>query len=250
METYAVFLDIDGTLTCDNTIPRQNVQAIKRARQSGHYVFYNTGRSYGFIPQFCKAALELDGFVAGIGSHVVCSGTELKKERLSYDEILSVTERFLPTGRFVIFEGENESVAFGPERGDPNTHMIKSVQELKKYENLPLTKGYITGVLNESEQNWFKSRYNFFQHENYCEYALKGCSKSSGMELILNYLGIPKERCIAMGDSINDADMLAFAGISVAMENACESIKDICSMITASNADAGVAKALYSILDI
>lgn len=250
MESYAIFLDIDGTLTSHDFIPQENKEAIRIAREKGHYVFFNTGRSYGFIPSFCKRELKLDGFVAGIGSHVVCGETVLKRERLSYEELLPVAEQFLPTERFVIFEGEDKSVAFGPSRNDENTVVIQSIDELRKYSDIPLTKGFITGVLDAEQQQWFSNRYNFFQHENYSEYAHKGCSKSAGMQLILNHLDIPRERCIAMGDSINDTDMLQYSGISVAMANANDDIKSICSMVTSSNDEAGVAKALYSILDL
>ena len=49
---------------------------------------------------------------------------------------------------------------------------------------------------------------------------------------------------IAMGDSKNDIDMMKFAGISIAMGNSPDRIKELCDDVTAPALEAGVAVAL------
>ena len=49
---------------------------------------------------------------------------------------------------------------------------------------------------------------------------------------------------MAFGDGLNDLDMMQFAGISVAMENADPLIMEKASYVTASNNAAGIARAL------
>ena len=53
---------------------------------------------------------------------------------------------------------------------------------------------------------------------------------------------------MAFGDAENDAEMLSFAGIGVAMGNAAEILKQIADMVTASNAEDGVAQTIEKLL--
>lgn len=48
MEQSALFFDIDGTILSEVTcsIPESALQALKRAREKGHLVFINTGRTW------------------------------------------------------------------------------------------------------------------------------------------------------------------------------------------------------------
>ena len=89
-----------------------------------------------------------------------------------------------------------------------------------------------------------------FQHPGYAEYSQKGCTKATGMEIILKHCGIDRAHSIAMGDSSNDTDMLKYAGISVAMGDAEEEIKSICDYVSCPAAEGGVAKAIYKFLNI
>ncbi len=55
------------------------------------------------------------------------------------------------------------------------------------------------------------------------------------------YLQIPPEAVICVGDAGNDAHMLEYAGLSVAMGNAFDEIKAIADYVTHTNEDDGVA---------
>jgi hydroxymethylpyrimidine pyrophosphatase-like HAD family hydrolase len=56
------------------------------------------------------------------------------------------------------------------------------------------------------------------------------------------------EDAIAIGDSLNDLDMLEYAGISVAMGNAPEHIKEVCDYTTKTVEEAGVSEALKCLI--
>ena len=56
------------------------------------------------------------------------------------------------------------------------------------------------------------------------------------------------EELIAFGDGHNDASLLSYAGIAVAMENAVEDLKTIADYITLSNNEDGIAVALEKYL--
>ncbi|MNP82450.1 Sugar phosphatase YidA [compost metagenome] len=57
-------------------------------------------------------------------------------------------------------------------------------------------------------------------------------------------MGYKKEEMIAFGDGHNDASMVKYAGIGIAMANAVEDLKQIADEVTLSNEDDGIAYAL------
>ena len=61
---------------------------------------------------------------------------------------------------------------------------------------------------------------------------------------LCDYLGIPVEETYAIGDSINDLEMLQFVGHSIAMGNASQSAKDVAEYITTHIHEDGILNAL------
>lgn len=56
-----------------------------------------------------------------------------------------------------------------------------------------------------------------------------------------NYFQIAADEIIAFGDNFNDLDMLEYAGLSVAMGNAPDEIKQIAKEVTATNNEDRIA---------
>lgn len=71
-----------------------------------------------------------------------------------------------------------------------------------------------------------------------------GASKGSGVKALVKEMGVPAEAVMAIGDAENDVEMLQFAGIGVAMGNACQEAKDVADAVVASNDEDGVAEAV------
>ena len=71
-----------------------------------------------------------------------------------------------------------------------------------------------------------------------------GYSKGTGADWLRSYLGIPKEDCYAFGDSRNDLTMFAHACHSIAMGNATDDVKAVCSYVTERPENDGIARAL------
>ena len=57
-------------------------------------------------------------------------------------------------------------------------------------------------------------------------------NKGKALEKIAEYYNINKEHIIAFGDADNDIELLKYAGISVAMKNGEEKIKEIAKLIS------------------
>ena len=66
-------------------------------------------------------------------------------------------------------------------------------------------------------------------------------NKAQAIGLLLDHLGYTREELIACGDGFNDVHMVEFAGLGVAMDNACDPVKDVADFVTKSNDEDGVA---------
>ena len=66
-----LFFDIDETLLSHKTftIPESTKNALKKAKENGHLIFINTGRTKSLIGDDIKE-LEFDGYVCGCGTYI------------------------------------------------------------------------------------------------------------------------------------------------------------------------------------
>lgn len=85
---------------------------------------------------------------------------------------------------------------------------------------------------------------------NLLDIMTKGVNKGKALKNLAEILKIKKEEIIAIGDNHNDVSMLEYAGFAIAMENAEQCVKDISDLVTDSNDNDGVAKALKLVLKI
>ena len=70
------------------------------------------------------------------------------------------------------------------------------------------------------------------------------CSKASALAEWAGRLGIAREEILAIGDNLNDREMLDFAGLAVVMGNASPGLKSLGWPVTLSNDEGGVAAAI------
>lgn len=247
-EKYGFFLDIDNTLYTKGEICQQNLDAIDYVRSKGHLVFINTARSLANVPEIVKN-LPVDGFITSIGCSIIVNGEKLLSvafppEQLA-DELDFITENKM---KFVI-EGENTIIGNKFCEKQSGFSIVENGRELlQKFSDEIMPKVFIEGILPENCMEYLSENHKVFQHSHYAEYGVDGYSKAGGMLFAAEKCGISKKNCVAMGDSENDRTMLESAGISVAMGNAIDEIKKICTFVSCDAKDGGVAQAMYKIL--
>lgn len=56
---------------------------------------------------------------------------------------------------------------------------------------------------------------------------LSECHKTFGLKMLVERLGINPDQCVAFGDGGNDIEMLEYCGLSYAMDNATEAVKQV-----------------------
>ena len=75
-----------------------------------------------------------------------------------------------------------------------------------------------------------------------------GTDKWVGAQALLQHLELPVEAMMAIGDGSNDLQLVANAGLGVAMGNAVQGVKDAADVVVAGNDDGGVEEALRRFL--
>ncbi|TAK32142.1 MAG: HAD family phosphatase [Chloroflexota bacterium] len=82
----------------------------------------------------------------------------------------------------------------------------------------------------------------------FCEVAHPECSKSQALARLCDLLGIKQHETVAVGDNANDADMVEWAGLGVAMGNATQEVLDVAQMVTGTVQEDGVARVLEGLV--
>ena len=70
------------------------------------------------------------------------------------------------------------------------------------------------------------------------------CSKGNALAEWARLHGIARQEVMAIGDNLNDREMLEFAGVPVVMGNSVSELKDLGWRVTLSNDENGVAAAI------
>jgi Cof subfamily protein (haloacid dehalogenase superfamily) len=88
-----------------------------------------------------------------------------------------------------------------------------------------------------------------FSKPNYLEIIPAGVNKAKALAQIGQELGINLGQVAAVGDGLNDIEMLKEAAIGIAMGNASQSVKSAADWITGTNDEEGVAQAVQRLID-
>jgi hydroxymethylpyrimidine pyrophosphatase-like HAD family hydrolase len=74
--------------------------------------------------------------------------------------------------------------------------------------------------------------------------GIKGVTKATGLQTLCGRLGVDAADVLAIGDSMNDIEMLQWAGFAVAMPHARADIKALADHVATGGPGAGVVEIL------
>jgi Cof subfamily protein (haloacid dehalogenase superfamily) len=83
-----------------------------------------------------------------------------------------------------------------------------------------------------------------FSKPNYLEIIPLGVNKAKALAHLTEFLGLKRSQVAAIGDGMNDLEMIKEVGLGIAMGNAPEAVKSAAGWVTGTNDEAGVAQAV------
>lgn len=109
---------------------------------------------------------------------------------------------------------------------------------------------HLTDLLMQRIADRYSKYIDCFKSDpRFLEIVPKGINKGTAVQALCRHYGIKKQNVMSIGDYYNDIDMFKASGISVAMANAPDDIKQMVSYVTqADNVNCGVAEAIYRFL--
>lgn len=267
MKRKIVFLDIDGTLTepGSNEPPESAIEAVRKAREEGHYVFLCTGRNYDMLMPLLKYGF--DGVVASSGGYIRCGEETIYDCPMTEEQKRRAMDVLEKNGVFRTLEcldGSYTDEGFKDflksHSGNGNSELLRWREQIEKDLNIrPMGEykgqpAYKIVVMSRSEEQLEEPRKALSDDFSFCiqgkdrqgfingEVLNKKFDKGKGIERVCAYLGIPAEDSIAVGDSMNDREMLEAAGLGICMENGCRELKELADEICPSVNEDGIWK--------
>ncbi len=261
MNYKLVAIDLDDTLLrTDLTISERTKQAIKASMAQGTLVTFATGRMYrAALPYALDLGLDLP-LITYQGALVkYVDGREVYHRPVAKDIAKEIINLVKPTGIHI-------NVYY-----DDQLYMEEATDWGKKYANtvrvpinlLPLPEGIkedLTKILliGDSEKldeiqtvlaERFQDNINLTKSQScFLEISHPQATKGNALKGLVESLDLHPEQVIAIGDNLNDLDMLEYAGCGVAIGNAVEEVKRIADMVTKNNDDDGVAEVIEKLI--
>ena len=108
----------------------------------------------------------------------------------------------------------------------------------------------LKNIAEELNKDFGNSIHCTFSRPVYLEINSPNTSKAKALKYLADKYNINSDNIIAFGDNNNDLEMLEFAGISVAVENAEDTVKSKSLYITKSNEENGVGLFINKMLNL
>lgn len=256
MMKYLIACDLDGTtLNRQGEITENTKKVLQLLKSEGHLVVLATGRPFsGAISKYEELGLDTPLVTDNGGSIENPKDASFAKQRTyipvaMMHEIFKFSKPFIVTTFFSIddvvyaYKYDKKLEAFFS--GLTSSKVIEAEHTEFQVEPTGLVyliesdkKEVFEGFIKEHFGHTLSTR--LWGVENGAavyEVYLKHISKSSAIKYLLDYYDMSTDQWIALGDGINDVEMIRDAGLGIAMQNAVPELKLVAKQITKRNHD-------------
>lgn len=253
--------DIDATLFDSNhKISKENYNAIKYFTDEGGKFSVASGRTAAAVRNFLTEIGINAPAVIYNGAVIYSFETETAIYKMNIEEhrkeaIRKVSETKPELG-IEVYSDEHiyimrecfETARFQDKNYDVTYYMPQNVW------NEPWTKVLIIGTgkqLDEFEPIYrrdYDSGYSVRSGTHYLDIVASGASKGYGVEKLAGMLGISRENIYAVGDNMNDVEMIEYAHHGYAVENAVDVLKKSAECVVPSNDENAIAYIINNLI--
>jgi Cof subfamily protein (haloacid dehalogenase superfamily) len=266
-----IALDVDGTLLDSRwQVPQANQSALLAAAALGVEVVLVTGRRFEFaLPVVEQLACPITLILNNGAIVKTRDGRTLIRHLLpagTARAILDATATFRETAAVVFDRARGPQVIYERlDSSDPhrlayiarNQGAVAAIEPLDACLTEDPLQLMFTGQVGPMRDLFAVLRSVTFADRfsvSVTEYELRdfslvdicqqGCSKGTTLAEWAARRGVERHEILAIGDNLNDREMLAFAGVPVVMGNAVAALKETGWPVTLSNDESGVAEAI------
>ncbi|SFM11775.1 Cof-type HAD-IIB family hydrolase [Pelosinus propionicus] len=277
--------DLDGTfLDSNHEVIEENVAALKMAQSKGIEIAIATGRNYGNVLALCKRANLKPHVISNNGAFVYDNnGKQIKAIGLDKDHVREALEwlnyrnyfytlctdhsAYMPANAHTILTRDYENAVnhvrkMTPEKLKEGIDVFLTLDSAVFVSNFNevLEQDFVFGNISAITLDDDKLRHGREYFSNYAGMSMTIAgkdifemihplaSKGNALEALTAHLDISLDQVMAFGDNYNDISMLQRVGVSVAVENAEDDVKEICKHVSLSNDDKGVAYMIHKLL--
>lgn len=259
---WVIALDLDGTVIHqDGSISEAVASQVRRVAEAGHHVVFATGRSFVTTAPVLAQLVIAPRFVVCCNGAVVLqyaaggAGTYHRRWVDTFDptDTLRLIHDRLGDAVYAVEDEVGHHRYAGPLPDDRNNFDGERVEFDDLLHRLATR---VVVVAPDCDRDEFLTLVDQMglHHVSYTvgwtawlDIAGAGVNKATALERVRTELGIPSERVIAVGDGLNDIEMLSWAsqrGRGVAMGQSPAAVLDIATESTGSIQEDGLAQVL------
>lgn len=261
MAIHLLALDLDGTILDNNmNISLRTRRALRQAQVHGVHVTLASGRPFHNVRYFADDLGICDPVICCQGAVVQDTLTEetyyhrgvpvpLAREAIDFarqqgwDLCVHLDDRLYTTR---VTPAVQFYAEYSPVKEE--MHEVADLKAILTHEPTKLVLivdadrgAEVSAVLGSHFQGRLQVVRSFAR---FVEATNLAASKGQALSFLAHRLGIAQAETMAIGDNDNDADMVAWAGLGVAMGNASATVKAAAQYVVPSIADDGAAEAI------
>ncbi len=255
MRNKILFSDLDDTLLKkDKTISEEDRNAIVKMLEQGHYFVVATGKPIEVGRNvITELGLTMPGcYMIAFNGAVVydcASNRYLMEHTLPLEIVKEIFEEAEAAGihvqtyqmNSILTHEHDEALDFYLERAKMDYRLVPNIFECiekEPHKVLAINIDSQEPLLNlqagllKKHPNMEEHCNCFFSCDEYLEFCPKDVNKGLGVKYLSEFLNVPLEDTVAVGDERNDISMIKAAKIGVAVKNASENVKKAADYIT------------------
>ncbi len=259
MDIRMIVSDIDGTLVDgDERLAQSLLDAARRLREKQIPFTLATGRSFALTYPFVEKLAIVAPYVTCNGACLFQGKTCVQAHTFSIAPVLHLLRRADQYGMTVTVSDAYEEM---PVRVTPYVEKQRSLGErLTRQIDLDsaslASDRYVKVMIFDQERSEnlarlsediepYRDLYAITRFSNRAiELGPPGITKASGVYALAAWMDIPLEKVMALGDYVNDVEMLSLVGCGVAVGNALDAVKAAARHVVSGSCGDGVAEAI------